>query len=209
MLKKYNNAFVYLWFHPVIGLWMGATPERLIGIAQNKFETMALAGTQLFNGSLDVHWNDKEIHEQQLVTDFILEKIKGTIDQIKIKGPYTVRAGNLLHLRTDISGTLPSSNVLDNLIISLFPTPAICGLPKDVAAKFILQNEGYDRAFYAGFLGELNIAKSTNLFVNLRCMQLENEDCSIYVGGGITRDSNPDKEWEETVSKTDVIKKVL
>ena len=49
----------------------------------------------------------------------------------------------------------------------------------------------------------------TNLFVNLRCMQLENKDCSIYIGGGITRDSDPDKEWEETVSKTQVIKKVL
>ena len=106
---------------------------------------------------MDVSWNDKEIHEQQLVTDFILEKIKGYIDQIKINGPYAVKAGSLLHLRTDITGSFQSDNLLDSLITSLFPTPAVCGLPKDVASKFILQNEGYDRSFYAGFLGELNI----------------------------------------------------
>jgi isochorismate synthase len=209
MLKKYNNAFVYLWFHPSVGLWMGATPERLISVGQNKFKTMALAGTQLYNGTTDALWNDKEIHEQQLVTDFILEKIKGIIGQIEINGPYPVKAGSLLHLRTDISGSCQTAKILDDLISSLFPTPAVCGLPKDVATKFILQNEGYDRAFYSGYLGELNIDDSTNLFVNLRCMQLENKDCTIYVGGGITKDSNPEKEWEETVSKADVIKRVL
>jgi isochorismate synthase len=209
MLNGYSNAFVYLWFHPVVGLWLGATPERLIRVGQGNFNTMALAGTQNYKGSTEVDWNDKELHEQQLVTDFILEKIEGYIEEIKIDGPYSVRAGNLLHLRTDISGNLQSTVLLKNLINSLYPTPAICGLPKRDASKFILQNEGYDRSFYTGFLGELNIDGSTNLFVNLRCMQLENNYCSIYVGGGITKDSDPFREWEETVVKAEVIKKVL
>ena len=209
MLKEYSNAFVYLWYHPVVGLWMGATPERLINIGHGKFKTMALAGTQPYKGSMNVDWKNKEIHEQQLVTNFILKKIKGYIEEIKIDGPYSVRAGNLLHLRTDISGNFRSANLLESLINSLYPTPAICGVPKSVASKFILQNEGYDRAFYSGFLGELNIDSSTNLFVNLRCMQLENKYCSIYVGGGITKDSDPIQEWEETVFKAEVIKKVL
>ena len=209
MLKGYSNAFVYLWFHPAVGLWLGATPERLINIGQGNFRTMALAGTQIYKGSTKVKWNDKELHEQQLVTDFILEKIEGYIEEIKIDGPYSVRAGNLLHLRTDISGNFQPTVLLKSLINSLYPTPAICGLPKDVASKYILQNEGYDRSFYSGFLGELNMDGSTNLFVNLRCMQLENNYCSIYVGGGITKDSDPYQEWEETVSKAEVIKKVL
>jgi isochorismate synthase len=209
MLKNYENSFVYLWFHPVIGLWMGASPERLINIHQNKFKTMALASTRSYNGSTHVDWNEKEKQEQQFVTDFILAKIKDYIDAINSKGPYTVRTGNLLHLRTDISGNLKADNLMENLIHSLHPTPAVCGLPTDVAQQFILQNEGYNRSFYSGFLGELNIDDTTNLFVNLRCMQLENNYCSIYVGGGITKDSDPLQEWEETVSKAEVIKMVL
>ena len=209
MLNKYKNAFVYVWFHPKIGLWMGATPECLITIKNNNLKTMALAGTQKFNGSLDVIWKDKELHEQQFVTDYIVENIEDKLIEIKTEGPFTVQAGSLLHLRTDISGTLKSSNLLENLINSLHPTPAICGIPKDVATTYILKNEEYMRTYYAGYLGELNMDDSTNIYVNLRCMSIKNNTAEIYVGGGITSESIPEKEWLETVSKTEIMKSVL
>jgi len=82
-------------------------------------------------------------------------------------------------------------------------------LPKTVAATFILENEGYNRLYYSGYLGELNRDESTSLFVNLRCMQLDDKLVSIYVGGGITAESIPENEWKETVSKAEVMKKVL
>lgn len=209
MLYNYKNAFVYLWYHPAIGLWMGATPERLININLNKFQTMALAGTQLYKNSTNVIWKEKEQQEQQFVTDFILDNIKESVDNIEFSEAYTVQAGNLVHIRTDISGDLKSVNLIGSLIDSLHPTPAVCGLPKKKATDFILENEGYNRAYYSGYLGELNIDNSTNLFVNLRCMQLNSNMASIYIGGGITIDSNPKKEWEETVSKAEVMKNVL
>ena len=62
LIATYPTAFRYLFFHPKIGLWMGATPERLVKINQNHFETVALAGTQLF--SEPIIWNTKEIEEQ-------------------------------------------------------------------------------------------------------------------------------------------------
>ncbi|WP_456424265.1 chorismate-binding protein [Lutibacter sp.] len=209
MLNNYKNAFVYLWYHPSIGLWMGATPERLINVTQNKFTTMALAGTQLYKSSVHVVWKQKEQREQQFVTDYILNTIKGSVQNIKVSEAYTVKAGNLLHIRTDITGVLKSASLLENLVETLHPTPAVCGLPKKEATKFIFENENYNRAYYAGYLGELNIEKNTHLFVNLRCMQVNNKIASIYVGGGITTDSNPENEWEETVSKAEVMKKVL
>ena len=209
MLNNYKNAFVYLWFHPSIGLWMGATPERLLNVCDNKFETMALAGTQLYKNTTNVSWEEKEQQEQQFVTDYILENIKNSIKNINISKPYSIRAGNLVHIRTDISGELKASNLLENLIDSLHPTPAVCGLPKDKATDFILENENYNRAYYSGYLGEFNISNETNLFVNLRCMQLNKSIALIYIGGGITIDSNPKNEWEETVSKAEVMKKVL
>lgn len=209
MLKAYKNAFVYVWFHPQIGLWMGATPEKLLSVKKGKFKTMALAGTQKYLGTTNIVWQNKEKQEQQYVTDFMAENLKKSVESVEVTTPFTVQAGNLLHIRTDFSGKLKSADSLENLINLLHPTPAVCGLPKAVAKAFILENEGYDRAYYSGFLGELNSNESTNLFVNLRCMQLENNSVSIYVGGGITADSLPENEWEETVSKSEVMKKVL
>jgi isochorismate synthase len=79
---------------------------------------------------------------------------------------------------------------------------------------FIINNEGYDRSFYAGFLGELNFdfetkENTTDLYVNLRCMQVKENLAHIYVGGGITIDSNAEIEWLETVNKSQTIKKIL
>ncbi|MFA5298243.1 MAG: chorismate-binding protein [Lutibacter sp.] len=209
MLNSYKNAFVYLWFHPEVGLWLGASPERLLTSFEGNFKTMALAGTQKYGGTTNVLWQNKEKQEQQYVTEFILENLKESVETLEVSTPFTVQAGNLVHIRTDISGKLKSDNLLEKLINALHPTPAVCGLPKDVATKFILEHEKYNRAYYSGFLGELNRNESTSLFVNLRCMELENNLASIYVGGGITADSIPENEWEETVFKTEVMKKVL
>ena len=74
---------------------------------------------------------------------------------------------------------------------------------------FILENEQYDREFYTGFLGELNIKRQSNLYVNLRCMQVLGNEISVYVGGGITVDNIPEKEWKETEAKSEVMLKAL
>jgi isochorismate synthase len=208
MLTSYKNALVYCWYHPKVGLWMGATPERLLEIKEDHFKTTALAGTQPYTGTLDVVWGEKEQQEQQIVTDYILNAISGQVDAISTKGPYTVKAGSLLHLKTDIEGSLKEKGLL-YLISKLHPTPAVCGMPKEEATNFILQNEAYNRSFYTGFLGELNAQKSTSLFVNLRCMQIQNKLATVFIGGGITKDSIPENEWDETVKKAATMKSVL
>ncbi|WP_298238104.1 chorismate-binding protein [uncultured Algibacter sp.] len=230
LLNTYKAAFVYCWYHPKVGLWLGATPETLIKIEGKRFSIMALAGTQDYKGKLDVNWEDKEKQEQQFVTDFIIDNLKPFAEDLKISKTQTVRAGNLLHLKTMISARLKADNNLSKVISSLHPTPAVCGLPKPKTKDFILKYENYSREFYTGFLGELNLdtniaprlskrnienraytitRKSTQLYVNLRCMQLKGQKALIYVGGGITETSNPEKEWIETVSKSLVIKSVL
>lgn len=209
MLYLYPTAFVYVLFHPAVGLWMGATPERLLSVKGTTFKTMALAGTQYNKNTDKVFWGQKEQQEQQFVTDFIVKSTKPYLKNIKISKPFTVEAGNLVHIKTDISGELINSNVLSKLISSLHPTPAVCGLPKEIATTFIVDNESYSRDFYTGFLGEINTKNSTELFVNLRCMELKNNKAIIYIGGGITKDSNAENEWKETVAKSKVMKKVL
>lgn len=231
LLSSYPEAFVYCWCHPETGLWLGATPETLLNIENNSFSTMSLAGTKLYNGNLDVNWSEKEIKEQRIVTDFIVNQLEGEIENIQQSKVETVKAGNLVHLRTNISGILnDKKSNLKTIVNKLHPTPAVCGFPREFAKDFILKNENYNRAFYTGYLGELNMKKNysrntnrrnvensayksvktvTNLFVNLRCMQLNANQVHIYVGGGITIDSNPEKEWQETIAKSNTIKKVL
>lgn len=209
MLKNYKNAMVYLWFHPNVGYWMGASPERLIHIQNNQFKTMALAATQSFVNTTKVIWKQKEQQEQQFVTNYILNTIESSINEIEVSDPYTVKAGNLLHIRTDISGKLKSEKKLGELINALHPTPAVCGLPKQIATNFIIENENYHRKFYTGYLGELNVDNQSNLYVNLRCMEIEVATISLYIGGGITKDSIAEKEWNETVFKAEVMKKII
>lgn len=209
LLKTYPNAFVYVWFHPAVGLWFGATPETLLNTSGAQFETMSLAGTQVFDSN-KVVWGNKELEEQQLVTHFIEQQLKNITTNLTIDKTETVKAGNLLHLKTKIGGTLNNFSSLKELIRALHPTPAVCGLPRENSKIFINQNEHYKRTFYSGFLGELNIENQfSSLFVNLRCMSVRNSNASIFVGGGITRDSNENREWEETVAKTKTMKQVL
>ena len=71
LLAKYPNALVYVWYHPKVGLWLGATPETLLHLSDTSFETMSLAGTQVYDENKNVLWKNKEIEEQLLVTAFI------------------------------------------------------------------------------------------------------------------------------------------
>jgi isochorismate synthase len=215
LIQSYPTAFCYCWFHPKIGLWMGATPERLLKASKNKFYTMALAGTQSVQDKKEVVWEKKEIEEQQFVTDFILDNLKNATSEVAVSNTYTLQAGNLLHLKTDIEGTINDASSLKEVVSILHPTPAVCGLPKKAAKDFIIENEAYDRRYYTGFLGELNmkgISKSkpkTDLYVNLRCMQIEANQAHLFMGCGITKDSIPEKEWNESVHKSMTMKRVL
>lgn len=213
LLHSYKNALVYIWFHPKIGLWLGATPETLLEINGEKFKTMSLAGTQVSKKG-PISWGNKEIEEQQMVTDFIKNQVLEISDHLSVEEVETVKAGSLLHLRSKVEGNLKSNTNLIKLIRALHPTPAVCGLPRESAKEFILNNENYKRTYYTGFLGELNMncAKSkttSHLFVNLRCMEIVENKAQVYVGGGITKDSNAEKEWQETVAKTFTMKNIL
>lgn len=215
LVQTYPTAFTYCWFHPKIGLWMGASPERLLKANKNKFFTTALAGTQPFRGSSDVVWETKEKEEQQFVTDFILENLKNLASEVTVSSPYSLKAGNLLHIKTEIEGILNENSTLQQLVSVLHPTPAVCGLPQGLAKDFIVENEDYDRDYYTGFLGELNkkgFTKQklkTDLYVNLRCMQIKKQQAHLYVGCGITEGSVPEKEWKESVNKAMTMKRVL
>jgi isochorismate synthase len=221
LVHLYPSTFVYCFFHPKVGIWLGATPEQLLQANDSSFKTIALAGTQKDQGSTKIIWKKKEQEEQQLVTDYIVEKVKNITNKLLVSKPYSIKAGTIWHIKTDISGTLNLGFGLQKVIQLLHPTPAVCGFPKEVTKAFLLENENYNRTFYTGFLGELNIANKTDLFVNLRCMEIEVSSATadksklaitkahLFMGCGITKDSIPEKEWEESVNKSTTMKRIL
>lgn len=215
LVQSYKTAFCYCFYHPKVGMWLGATPEQLVKINDNVISTVALAGTQLFNENQKVTWGDKEKEEQLFVTQFIEESLKPFVYSISKTEPYTAQAGNLLHIKTDISAEIKSDVSLSDVVLALHPTPALCGLPKQKAKEFIIKNEGYNRKFYSGFLGEINKDFESNetdksdIFVNLRCMELELKTANLFIGGGITKESNSESEFLETINKSQTIKKII
>ncbi len=209
LLKNYPNTFRYLWYHPKKGLWLGATPEILFEIKDSYFETMALAGTQKADEESDLSWGAKEIQEQQYVTDYISKVLSDIKIPLRKSDTFNLKAGDLWHICTKISGKLAIQTELKNIVKALHPTPAVAGLPKQKAIDFILENEQYNRSFYTGFLGVLNKEKESRLFVNLRCMQVKNNEAHVYVGGGITKESIPEAEWQETEDKSQTLLKLL
>jgi isochorismate synthase len=210
LCEKYPDAFTYIFYHPKSGFWCGASPETLVKSNHEIVETVSLAGSMVYDDKNDFNWGEKEIQEQQIVTDYILEKLKNVgIKNIQTSKPYTVKAGKLAHIKTDIKAEI-SGITFSEIANSLHPTPAIAGLPKDKALQLINQTEKHKRAYYCGYLGIENKAKNENHFwVNLRCMQLINDKFAIYVGGGLTKNSIAEKEWEETTLKSSTMLEVL
>jgi len=210
LFSEYPTAFRYLWYHPETGIWCGASPEVLLKVNDHNYKTMSLAGTQKCVTGDTPNWTEKERKEQQYVTEGIETALKPHSVTMKVSETSTHRAGTLAHLRTDISGEFREGISLNQVLSDLHPTPAVCGSPRDAGFDFILKNEGYDREFYTGFMGPVGKSQSTTaLFVNLRCMRIAKEKATIYVGGGITNQSQPEAEWEETCHKQQTMLKVL
>lgn len=212
--KKYNNAFISLISIPDIGTWVGATPEVLMQISENQISTMALAGTQpkpSDNNISHISWDKKEIEEQRFVSEYIRECFKKSeADNFIEENPKTSDAGKFVHLRSLFYYNSDNvKSVANKFLQYMHPTPAICGLPKEKALEFLAKNEYYQREFYSGFLGPVNINNQSSLFVNLRCMQLKEDNAIIYVGCGITEDSVPEKEWYETELKSQILLSVI
>ena len=198
--QKYERSCVYLFHTPESGTWLGSTPEIILTGKENNWQTVALAGTR-YPRSGHVSWDDKNLREQHLVTSYLLRQLTSVRTTPEIHGPYTARAGNLAHLKTDIRFELPAETAIGSLLQALHPTPAVSGLPKEDAFDFIQNHEGYDRRYYTGFLGMLDREAETTLYVNLRCMQIGKNRLTLFAGSGLLASSSCREEWKETEQK--------
>ena len=232
--QLYPRMFIALVHTPQSGTWLTATPEILLEGSGSDWRTIALAGTmklepeQLGGEGENVRWSTKNIEEQRIVATYIAECLERFTDDFREEGPRTVRAANLVHLRSDFTFKLASNDCIGDLLQALHPTPAVCGLPKRDAFQFIIRNEHTPRRYYSGFMGPLKtpsgspclggekaspkqgrLEGSTHLYVSLRCMNIESDRYRLYAGGGLLKDSTEEQEWLETEAKLETMRRCI
>ena len=211
----YPRMFISLVSTPKSGVWLTATPEILLEGKGSNWRTIALAGTmklagdQLIGEGETVCWPTKDIQEQRIVTTYIAECLEQFTGDFHEEGPRTVRAANLVHLRSDFTFSLQDCQHLGDLLHVLHPTPAVCGLPKRETFNFIIQNEHSPRRYYSGFMGMLDPVGDTHLYVSLRCMNIEGNHYHLYAGGGLLKDSILEQEWQETEAKLETMRRCI
>ena len=157
----YPRLFIALVETEKSGCWLTATPEILLDGKGSDWRTIALAGTMKLEGDQlngegeTLRWSTKNIQEQRIVATYITECLEQFTGDFREEGPKTVRAANLVHLRSDFTFKFDSQDHIGELLNTLHPTPAVCGLPKREAFQFIVKNEHTPRRYYSGFMGPL------------------------------------------------------
>ena len=212
--EMYPRLFIALVDTPQTGCWLTATPEILLDGKGTDWRTIALAGTMKLEGDQlngegeTLTWSTKNIQEQRIVATYITECLEQFTGNFREEGPRTVRAANLVHLRSDFTFKLDDNNHIGDILNTLHPTPAVCGLPKREAFQFIVKNEHTPRRYYSGFMGPLGTTE-THLYVSLRCMNIDGDTCHLYAGGGLLKDSTEEQEWLETEAKMETMRRIL
>lgn len=202
--EKYPDAMVFLVNYPEIGTWLGASPEILLKKNEDNCSTIALAGTQYIQKQLSAQWSEKERKEQNDVVNYIIDNLNSLNIEFTVVGPFdriamTSDDKKLVHLATEFN--FQTKEDIFKLLSLLHPTPAVSGFPKNEAIEYIQKYETHDRKYYTGYLGPSYINKGIEFYVNLRCLEFFSNGSVLYVGGGIVKGSEAEKEWEETENK--------
>lgn len=204
LCQRFPEAFVFCFSTPSTGCWIGASPELLLENKDTQMFTMALAGTR--PAGVKEAWDEKNMEEQEIVTEFISSTFQRLGYRSFIGESFTKPAGSIEHICTPVSLDMTmypefSQEDLEKLLRTLSPTPALCGSPKEFALEEIEKLEKFQRGCYGGFCGPFHSPGDFTFNVVLRCASVSEKKYCIYAGGGITSKSLPYKEWHETEIK--------
>jgi len=221
---NFPESFIFLFYTPRSGAWLGASPEILLQSENGKLLTYALAGTR--TAGTTGNWDQKNILEQKIVKDYIIERFSLWNMKVKCSELKTRKAGNVEHILTEIQAMIPDKDYIFStescyedssvstqrfisFLSSFSPTPALCGMPKDESLERISRLERFCRGYYGGFCGPMISTGNFYFYVNLRSIRFNKDKWCMFVGGGITSRSTADAEWLETERKAEGIIKNL
>jgi menaquinone-specific isochorismate synthase len=190
--------------------FVAATPEFLLTCKDGLITSDAVAGTlpraadetkdlQLGQALLQ---DPKSQHEHQVVVDNIQAVLQETCSEIEpVAAPTLKRLRALQHLWTVLRGALKPEIGLFEAAEKLHPTAAVNGMPVQSAYDWLERHEPFSRGWYTGAAGWVDAKGNGELAVLIRCVQLKGYDAELYAGAGITADSDPESEYQETELK--------
>lgn len=204
--RSYPDCFV---FH--VDGFVGASPELLVGRSDDVVRAQPMAGTAP-RGDDDA--SDDRLRaelaasptyrrEHQITIDMVHDTLLPWCSYLDYEAePSIVGVANVQHLATMVEGRLshPAPSVLE-LVAALHPTPAVNGLPREVARAWIEEHEGLDRGHYGGTVGWVDARGNGTFAVSIRCAEIDGPRAHLYAGNGIVSDSDPATELAETELK--------
>ena len=208
--ESYPDCYNFLIQRDSESSFIGATPERLASFRDGKFNTEGLAGSiprgrsAMEDASLALTLlkskKDREEHHYvvKAISDGLLKFSK------RVDHPYqpsVKKLQNVQHLFTPIEASIKKGVQIHELIQELHPTPAVGGFPKEKAVPHIHEIEQIDRGWYAAPVGWFNLSGFGEFAVAIRSALLHKNRAELFAGCGIVADSDPEKEWDETLLK--------
>jgi anthranilate synthase component 1 len=191
---------------------VGSSPEVLVRLEGNQVEVRPIAGTRP-RGRNDAE--DQSLMEELLAdpkerAEHVMLVDLGRNDVGRVARPGTVKVEELMivekyshvmHIVSDVVGELVPGKDAYDVLRACFPAGTVSGAPKIRAMEIIEEMEPVQRGPYAGAVGYIGFSGNMDTCITIRTMVIQGEDLYLQAGAGIVADSDPEREYEETVNK--------
>ncbi|WP_181349505.1 isochorismate synthase MenF [Thalassobacillus sp. CUG 92003] len=204
-----NNSYIFA-IESQEDYFVGATPERLVKVEQQRLVSTCLASTaprgetEEEDGRIgrELLQDPKNRNEHEYVVQMIRGAVEACCENITIpEEPVLYPLENLQHLYTPVTATLQPGHTLLDVVERLHPTPAVGGLPRNKALDYIQQHEVMERGWYAGPIGWFDSDHNGEFAVAIRSALVQKDEASLFAGCGVLGESEPEAEYEETAIK--------
>ena len=163
----------------------------------------------LANGLLK---DEKEKAEHLMLVDLGRNDVgrAAVFDSVRVKEFMVVEYySHVMHIVSDVRGKLQDGKDVFDALYSGFPAGTLTGAPKIRAMEIIHDLEPHRRGIYSGAIGYFDFTGDMNTCIAIRTMVVKDKNAYFQSGAGIVYDSNPEKEFEETVSKAKAINSAI
>jgi anthranilate synthase component 1 len=215
------NPSPYMFFLDTGDLQLvGASPEVLVRLEENHIIYRPIAGTRPRGATpeedqtleTDLLADPKERAEHIMLVDLGRNDVGrvSTIGTVRVPELFTVeRYSHVMHLVSQVEGELAGSEDSISLLASTFPAGTVTGAPKVRAMEIIEELEPTRRGPYAGAVGYLGFSGNMDFCITIRSFTVHNGQVYLQVGAGIVADSDPAREYQETVNKAMALMRAL
>ncbi|MYL46815.1 anthranilate synthase component I [Virgibacillus halodenitrificans] len=193
-------------------LVLGASPESLIQTSGKTILTNPIAGTrprgetkekdeQLIQDLLS---DEKEIAEHRMLVDLSRNDLGSVCEIGSITIPTYMQIEkyqHVMHIVSEVKGRLKVNCSSIDALISCLPAGTVSGAPKIRAMQIINDLEEKKRGVYAGGIGYINFNNDLNIALAIRSLVVKDNQAYLQAGAGIVHDSDPGKEFQETLHK--------